>query len=143
MRPTPAELISHARRVLRDVVEPELTSEHARARLNEVRALLAQVDWDNAGIKLMHTTKALRETLSDFRSWVNNDEQRRSHFNPTKIEDLPDEDATDFAAWNALHAQYTDIVVSLIDPLEDWLRAHPADVDGLNLRKRLLSQSTG
>ncbi|MFC4000170.1 hypothetical protein ACFS2C_02750 [Prauserella oleivorans] len=143
MRPTPAELITHVRRVLRDVVEPELTSEYARARLTEVRAVLAQVDWDNAGLQVRSTATALRETLAEFRVWVDADERRQVHFGPSASLDLLDTDAADFAGWNELHARYTGIVVSLIDPLEDWLRANPDDKDGLDLRRQLLTLSAG
>ena len=65
MRPSPQELIDGVRRVLKDVIEPELTSDHAKQRLAETRAVLAQVDWDNAGLLLAQRTAALRHVLAD------------------------------------------------------------------------------
>ncbi|WP_286901545.1 hypothetical protein [Thermocrispum sp.] len=138
MRPTPTELITQVRRVLRDVIEPELSSGYARARLAEVRAVLAQVDWDNAGLHLMTHTTALRDALGDLRAWAHADEQRRAHFGQI---DLPEPDAADFAGWNHWHSHYTGVVTALIDPLEDWLRAHPDDADGAALRHKLLTLS--
>lgn len=65
MRPSPQELVDGVRRILKEVVEPELTSDHARQRLAETRAVLAQLDWDNAGLLLAQRTAALREVLAD------------------------------------------------------------------------------
>lgn len=143
MRPTPTELISQVRRVLREVVEPELRSDYARARLGEVRAVLAQVDWDNAGIALARETVSLRELLAEFRSWVDADERREAHFGPALAADLPAAETGDFAACNELHARYSAEVVSLIDPLENWLGANPGDERGHDLRARLLKHSAG
>jgi hypothetical protein len=140
MRPTPSELIKQVRRVLRDVIEPELASEYARARLAEVRAVLAQVDWDNAGLHVRTQTTALRDVLVELRTWVGADDRRRAHFGQI---DLPEVDAVDFAGWNKWHAHYTGLVASLIDPLEDWLRANPDDSDGVQLRRKLLALSAG
>jgi len=68
MRPTPQEVIDHVRRVLKDVVAPELTNDHARQRVAEVRAVLAQTDWNGAGLRLAAETGELREVLTQLRT---------------------------------------------------------------------------
>lgn len=145
MRPTPAELISSVRRILRDVIEPELGSDYARARLAEVRAVLAQVDWDDAGIHLARETTALRGLLTDVRSWVDSDERRKVHFGHLSdgLAVDADEPVDDFAGYNERHASYAAVVVALIDPLEDWLRDNPGDTTGHELRRELLARSRG
>ena len=55
MRPTPAETITQIRRLLKDVIEPDLQSDYARSRLREIRAVLAQTDWDDAAAGLAAT----------------------------------------------------------------------------------------
>lgn len=63
MRPSPSETIAGIRTILADTIAPELTSEHARARLSEIRAVLAAVDWDNAGFTLAARSSALAVAL--------------------------------------------------------------------------------
>ena len=50
MRPSPAEVLAGIRRILKDVIAPEIGSELARLRLAEIRAVLAQVDWNNVAL---------------------------------------------------------------------------------------------
>lgn len=140
MRPTPAELVSHVRRVLRDLIEPELDSEYARARVREIRAVLAQLDFDNVGVLLVRNTTTLRELLLDCRSWIAEDDRRATHFQPVfeELADLPAETPADFSGHNDLHAHYSRLVIKLIDPIEDWLDITPDDSGARNLRRRLL-----
>ncbi|MFN2538767.1 MAG: hypothetical protein ABR549_11580 [Mycobacteriales bacterium] len=63
-RPSPQEVVDGIRRTLDDVIAPELTSEHARQRLAEVRAVLAQLDWNDAGLQLAQRTARLRALLA-------------------------------------------------------------------------------
>lgn len=63
MRPTPTETASALRRVLKEVVAPELTSDHAKQRLEEVRVVLGQIDWDDAGLALRARVEALQELV--------------------------------------------------------------------------------
>ncbi|MDP9182144.1 MAG: hypothetical protein M3P04_05145 [Actinomycetota bacterium] len=67
-RPSPQEIVDGLRRMLKEVVEPELHSEHARQRLAEGRAVLAQVDWDDAGLHLARRTEDLRSALAEMRT---------------------------------------------------------------------------
>ena len=145
MRPTPAELIAQVRRVLRDVVEPEVGSEYARQRLREVRAVLAQVSWDDAGLVLARDTASLRALLAECAEWIGADDARRDHFGAllpelaTVAAEPPASDADGFKAYNERHARYAAIAVHLVDPLSDWLVAHPEDETAAGLRRRLLT----
>lgn len=144
MRPTPAELVANVRRILRDVVEPEVGSEYARTRLREVRAALAQVDWDDAGLDLARDTEALRALLTECASWVAADDDRRTHFAAQLPElasvaaESPAAATDGFAEHNGRHARYAGIAVTLVDPLATWLRTHPGDTTAADLNRRLL-----
>lgn len=69
MRPLPSEVISGIRALLAETIAPELSSEHARSRLQEVRAVLAQIDWDNAGFDLAHRCDVLGDALRAAERW--------------------------------------------------------------------------
>lgn len=70
MRPRPSEIITGIRAVLADTIAPELNSEHARSRLAEIRAVLAQVDWDNAGFALQKRCGSLAAALTQAQQWT-------------------------------------------------------------------------
>jgi hypothetical protein len=70
VRPSPAEIIAGVRAILADTIAPELRSDHARSRLSEIRAVLAQIDWDNAGFVLRARTTELALRLSAAGPWV-------------------------------------------------------------------------
>jgi hypothetical protein len=63
MRPTPAEVVAGVRQILKEVIEPEIQSDYARSRLAEVRAVLAQVNWDDS-ITLLSTANAQAGALA-------------------------------------------------------------------------------
>lgn len=145
MRPTPAELVEHVRRILRDVVEPEVASEYARARLHEVRTALAQLDWDNAGLDLARDTEALRELLAEVASWASSDDERREHFagelpalTAVAAEGPPDP-ADRFATHQDRRTRYAALAVRLVDPMADWLTSHPDDDVATRLNHDLLT----
>lgn len=144
MRPTPAEVIAGVRRILGEVVEPEVSSDYARSRLREVRAVLAQVDWDNAGTILGDRVDRLGSLLRECAEWVSADPGRRDHFakSGVALPDSPPVEPQTFADRNEASANYDSMVVALIGPLEDWLCAHP-DSAGHELRKRLLDHYGG
>ncbi|MGQ4599642.1 hypothetical protein [Nocardia sp. R6R-6] len=70
MRPLPSEIIAGVRAVLAETIAPELTTEHARSRLAEIRAVLAQIDWDNSGFELISQTERLSGALRDARPFA-------------------------------------------------------------------------
>src|SRR5256885_1945886 len=80
MRPTPAEVIAGVRRILKDVIEPEVGSEYARSRLRELRAVLAQVDWNDAALHLQQECDLLAEQLAVADSWIAAEPARESAF---------------------------------------------------------------
>lgn len=143
MRPTPAELISGVRRILRDVIEPDLSSEYAKARLGEIRAVLAQFDWDDAGIATLRETDALGELLSECRDWMGSEpwfaDQRAGL--DAALADRPGDEG--LSTCLERKARYDNVVVELIDPIVDWLRAHPDDIDGERIRGRLIAHYAG
>lgn len=126
MRPAPQEVIDGVRRVLRDVVEPEISSDHARQRLQEVRAVLAQVDWNDAGLRLASRTAELREVLLAM--------QAAGLVDPAGTEALGGRLGTTFDELQAQYASCAAVVVSLLRPLEDLARR---DEHGAALRDRL------
>ncbi|MGQ4615537.1 hypothetical protein [Nocardia sp. R7R-8] len=73
MRPRPSEVIAGVRAILAETIAPELTSEHAKARLAEIRAVLAQIDWDNRGFDLITGTEAVSRELRRARGFVDVD----------------------------------------------------------------------
>src|SRR5690349_18226808 len=80
MRPTPAEVILGVRRILKDVIEPEVGSEYARARLAEVRAVLAQVDWDDSLTTLARDNATVADLARRAGSWIRADARRQDVF---------------------------------------------------------------
>lgn len=141
MRPTPTELIAHVRRILRDVIEPEVGSPYAQALLAEVQATLAQIDWDDAGLRLAESVGELRKLLLRCRDWIESDETRKAHFTTTlrDLAALPTETPEDFAGWNETRARCDEVVIALIDPLEDWLLVDQDDGTGQELRWELMA----
>lgn len=140
MRPTPAETIAGIRRILRDVVEPEVGSEYARQRLREVRAVLAQIDWDDAALRLRRRDEGLRGLLAETRAWIEAAPERREAF-----ADLlprlagPDEPVPEeLAELNDAYARHAAALTEVAGRLASWLRAHPEDAGGRELRLRLM-----
>lgn len=145
MRPTPAEIIVGVRRILREVVEPDVKSDYARAAVRDVRAVLAQVDWDDAGVRLLRENATLHRILLDCRDWISTDAARRGYFQQREadLHDVGDDElagASDepFDDHNHRRMRYDQIVVDVIEPLADWLEQHPRDAEGQALRDRLM-----
>jgi hypothetical protein len=143
MRPTPNELVAGVRRILKEVIEPELVSDHARQRLAEVRAALAQVDWDEAGLRLAAATASRREFLTAMRDWCHADASAASFLEPW----LPDvaraiegDLGTTFHSLNEQHDRCGVALVQVTGALETWMRAHDDDVTAKALWERLLVQ---
>jgi hypothetical protein len=136
MRPLPSEVIAGVRRILKDTIEPELVSGHARSRLVEVRAVLAQVDWDDAGFTAAARNRALAGALGEIAGWRAKDPVRTAAI-PTIEVVLPDRDT--LAAHQAAYERLAAAAVAVVEPLETWLSEHPADEQARGLRQGLLA----
>jgi hypothetical protein len=129
MRPTPQETISGISRILKNTIEPHLTDEHALNRLREIRSVLAQIDWNDAPMKLGRETEAVAALLQDWRAWADADDARSSAFvtQRAQIDELlavPDGSShyEPFAALEARHARYTHMVVEVSTATSRWSR---------------------
>ena len=124
MRPRPSEVIAGIRKILADTVAPELSSDHARSRLAEIRAVLAQVDWDDVAFTQKSRAVALRECLEST-GWI--------------TAALPQPPAEESLAGylhyrNALDA----IAIDVLDRIDSHLDDHPQDDNVRAIRERLL-----
>lgn len=135
MRPLPSEVIAGVRRILKDTIEPELVSGHAKSRLGEVRAVLAQVDWDDAGFTLAARNQALADALGEIAGWRASDPARSAAI--PDIEVVRPEQET-LAAHQAAYELLAATAVTLVDPLETWLTEYPEDEQARGLRRSLL-----
>ncbi|BAH50740.1 hypothetical protein [Rhodococcus opacus] len=129
MRPTPQEIISGISRILKDTIEPQLADEHALNRLREIRSVLAQVDWNDAAIKLGRDTDAVDALLQDWSAWSDADETRSAAFaaQRTQIAELLASSYESlrhepFAELEARHAQYERVVVDVSSATSQWSR---------------------
>jgi hypothetical protein len=71
MQPTPAEVIHGVRKILKEVIQPHVDSPYALARLGEIRAVLAQVDWDNALYQIMQNNASVAALAQEVLEWAN------------------------------------------------------------------------
>lgn len=143
MRPSPADVITGVRRILKDVVGPEVASEYARSRLAEVRAVLAQVDWNDAALRLRQDVLVQRQLLAEIDRWRSASLDRVEHFAavaPANIcTELP-------ATYDELDEVYRSEAASLVElnrSLAIWTRAHPHDVSARDLRTTILAALAG
>jgi hypothetical protein len=135
MRPSPSELIAGVRRVLKEEIEPAVTSEHARARLREIRAVLAQLDWDDATVNLADANDALLSALHSVAEWRDADPARARVFSPIA---LPGVAGRSLAEQQLLADQLAAQAASLAPEFSTWLGGHPHDAEALELRRALL-----
>lgn len=139
MRPTPAETIAGVRRILRDVVEPEVGSEYARSRLREVRAVLAQIDWDDAALHLRRQSDAMLELLAETRAWIDADPARAREFADVDLQPpTPARGTESFTELNSVRARCGELLANVADRLAVWIRSHPENPDGRKLLMRLM-----
>lgn len=148
MRPTPSETIAGIRRILKDLVEPEVRSEYARQRLREIRAVLAQIDWDDALLHLHRRDKAIQGLLTEIREWIDADPGRARDLADlsARLGAVRDEPAETFAEVNARHDANAALLVAAGDALVQWHRDHPdagPDGSGRELRMRILQRLGG
>ncbi|MCG2621228.1 hypothetical protein LVY72_04785 [Arthrobacter sp. I2-34] len=142
MQPTPAEVITGIRRILKDVVEPSVGSDYARNRLAEVRAVLAQIDWNDSLTHLARDNSAVSDFAGQAADWVNAAPERRAAFAgllPGLTEaQRPAVDVVEpFAVHNERSEAYSRLMVSLTDCLAAWVREHPADDGAAELLDRI------
>lgn len=143
MRPTPSETISGVRRILKEVIEPDLRTEYARTRLREIRAVLAQVDWDDAGLRLRRDDAVLSGLLTEIRAWVDARPDPGPELAALRGRLVPDHDepGETFAELNERHRTRAALLVDAGDVLAAWDREHgAADAGGRELRLRVLEQ---
>lgn len=138
MRPTPAETIAGVRRILRDVVEPEVGSEYARARLREIRAVLAQVDWNDAALRMRAETETHQHMLREIDRWAAADPERREQLGTATMPPLPTSHAS-FAELAEVHTAVAGHLTEAVDRLAAWCRAHPTDREARDLRTHLIN----
>jgi hypothetical protein len=136
VKPLPSEVIAGVRRILKETIAPELTSGHARSRLEEVRAVLAQVDWDDVAFALAARNRELADALERIEAWRTADPVR-SDVIPALDARLPREDR--LASHQAAYQELAAAAVALVDPIADWLAAHPADHRAQDLHRGLLA----
>ncbi|MBD0859782.1 hypothetical protein IA539_00935 [Gordonia sp. zg691] len=136
MTPLPSEVIVGVRRILRDTIAPELTSGHARARLDDIRAVLAQVDWDDAGFHLARRCHQMATSLQAIDRWRASDGERTQDI-PEVTVNLPAEQST--AAYSATYRSLASAAAALVDPMADWMSRHPDDNEARRLHQALLA----
>jgi hypothetical protein len=143
MRPTPAETITQIRRLLKDVIEPDLQSDYARSRLREIRAVLAQTDWDDAAAGLAATNTELAELVIECADWAEADPAREpvaAHYRHSieEIRARPPAVTEPFEVHNRLNGAYGALLAGLADQVTRWHRQHPEDASARQLQRRLL-----
>lgn len=125
MRPTPAEVIDGVRRILKDVIEPELGSEYARSRLREVRAVLAQVDWNDAAATVFTEQERYAAALATAGEWA-----AAAPGRAPLLEVLAPVDAVRGLAFDDVVAARDGAAARLVDflrGLDGWAGEHPED----------------
>jgi hypothetical protein len=142
MQPTPAEVITGIRRILKDVVEPSVGSDYARSRLAEVRAVLAQIDWNDSLTELAKENITVSVLAGEAIDWIEAAPERRTSFAGV----LPELAAAQlntvgpvepFSVHNERSEAYSHLMISLTDELAAWLREHPADDGAADLLHRI------
>jgi hypothetical protein len=133
-------VVQGVRRILREVIEPDLASEHARKQLRQIRAVLAQVDWDDAGFTLAERNRGLADALGDLRQWVEQDRQRVSAFAAARpaLQDIAASGVNTFDAQAEWERRLSAAAIAVVDPLADWLARFPDDHYLHALRRRIL-----
>jgi hypothetical protein len=126
MRPRPSEIVTGIRAVLADTIARELSSEHARSRLAEIRAVLAQVDWDNAGFALQKQCDSLAAALTQAQQWT----RQAVPVAPTQHS---------FDAYQQHWEQLATLAVAAQVTLSSHIAAHPDDQPAAQAYRQLLN----
>lgn len=136
MKPLPSDVIAGVRQILKETIEPELQSDHARSRLQELRAVLAQIDWDDAAYVLTERNRVLLDALQRIARWREGDPARAARVPGF---DLPSCEDGRLSQHQLNHEALTAVAVSLVDPLADWVHANPHDASGVAVRDALVA----
>ncbi|WP_020108359.1 hypothetical protein [Nocardia sp. 348MFTsu5.1] len=137
-------MITGVRRILKEVVGPEVASEYALSRLEEVRAVLAQIDWNDAALRLRNDVLIQRQLLADIDGWRSASRDRVEHFagvasSPAVNTDIP----VTYAELDELYRSEAATLVEMNRSLAIWTRAHPDDVSARELRSTILTALAG
>jgi hypothetical protein len=145
MRPTPAETISGIRRILKEVIEPEVGSEYARARLHEIRAVLAQIDWDDAALHLLRRYGTLVELTTEVRQWIAAEPERAVVFADlaARLPGGPAPRGTTFAELAEAHRQVAAVLAESVTRISHWSRSRSDDRSGSELCDLLVLRLAG
>jgi len=132
MRPTPAETITQVRRLLKEVIGPDLQSDYARGRLAEIRAILAQMEWDNAAAQLAARNAELAQLTLDCARWAEESPQRRPVLADLRdaiagIRQQPPVLVPRFEDLNESNRAYATLLISVADRIAQWGTEHPED----------------
>ena len=125
-RPTPGEIIDGVRRILRDVIEPAITSEHAASKLRDVRDVLAQVPWDDLPAIEQGHRAATAQAIGLALIWQSDDVARATVFSGSVLPGLIDDGDAETLA-------------RIATELTKWSAKHPADRSAADLRLRLMA----
>lgn len=144
MQPSPADVIVGVRRILKEVIGPEVASEYALSRLEEVRAVLAQVDWNDAALHLRKDVLTQRRLLSEIDDWSAASLDRVEQCagvttSPADGSDLPES----YADLDAVYRREAASLVEANRALATWARAHPGDDSARELRSAVLAALAG
>ncbi len=126
MRPKPSELIAGIRAILADTIAPGLTDDHARSRLDEIRAVLAQVDWDDSAFTLKARASTLVLRLRAAAAWT--------------LDDLPEApEVESFDAYQQHWEALGFLAIGTLTRLADHLVEHPHDAVARVIYRELLA----
>jgi hypothetical protein len=114
MRPRPSEIIAGIRTILAETIAPELTDDHARSRLAEIRAVLAQVDWDDSAFALKARAATLALALAAADEWASEE-----------LPSAPDEES--FDAYQQYWEALGDNAIRVLKRIAVHLEIHPQD----------------
>lgn len=136
MRPRPSEVIEAIRRILRDDVLPELTSPAARARVAEIRGVLAAVDWDDIALTHLRETRQLGRAVEGLLHWLEEDSDRAANFAPHLSARPTLQGGDSFDELEADRRALDNWFLAILEPLDAWLSHHPS-VEGRHLRQAI------
>jgi hypothetical protein len=147
VRPTPAEVIAGVRRILRDVVAPDVSSDYALSRLRAVLAVLAEVDWNDAPLRVLRDNHDLRTLIERCDAWVADDPDRADAFPDHPLIVLTGRangspglggEVPSFEDANSLNGEYRLLLVRTVPSLAEWLRHKPTDASAEALSRDVI-----